>query len=259
MPLDSARRQRPGPSVARGLTRCSRRLCEDHRRNPRAFASIPDTISVESPAFADGGDIRDPFKADGERRLSVSRCCRRGRRPGRDHGRSGRPSVEPLVHLLAWDLPPHLRSIDEGLLFAAHMTRGRRDARAQFLSPSAYLPPDPPTGHSPLYAFQVFAPDRKLDFDQTPGRQAVVHAIRVPSWPRVCWSTPIARLSSPGATTALRRDGSALHTRAPALERVSRQSLTRTPQNRPQGARHQLCLAPRPHRRRTPGADRWRR
>ncbi|WP_426000483.1 hypothetical protein [Caulobacter sp. DWR1-3-2b1] len=40
------------------------------------------------------------------------------------------------------------------------------------------MPPDPPTGHGPhLYAFQIFAPDRRLDFDHPPGRKAVVEAV----------------------------------------------------------------------------------
>jgi phosphatidylethanolamine-binding protein (PEBP) family uncharacterized protein len=39
-----------------------------------------------------------------------------------------------------------------------------RTGRNSFLQ-TAYLPPDPPTGHEPhLYAFQIFALDRKLDF-----------------------------------------------------------------------------------------------
>jgi phosphatidylethanolamine-binding protein (PEBP) family uncharacterized protein len=32
-----------------------------------AFAAIPDTITLESPAFGDGADIPDRFTADGER------------------------------------------------------------------------------------------------------------------------------------------------------------------------------------------------
>ncbi|WP_426000481.1 hypothetical protein [Caulobacter sp. DWR1-3-2b1] len=43
---------------------------------------------------------------------------------------------------------------------------------------TAYLPPDPPTGHGPhLYALQIFAFYRKLDFDHPPGRKAVVEAM----------------------------------------------------------------------------------
>ena len=65
-----------------------------------AFAQIPDSITLESPAFADGGDLPAPARR-----------------------------------------------------------------------------PIPPTGHGPrLYAFQIFALDRKLDFDHPPGRKAVVNA-----------------------------------------------------------------------------------
>ena len=35
-----------------------------------AFAQTPDTITLESAAFADGGDIPDRFTADGDQMLS---------------------------------------------------------------------------------------------------------------------------------------------------------------------------------------------
>ena len=44
---------------------------------------------------------------------------------------------------------------------------------------TAWLPPDPPTGHGPhLYVFQVFALDRKLDFEHPPSRKALADAMR---------------------------------------------------------------------------------
>jgi Raf kinase inhibitor-like YbhB/YbcL family protein len=137
-----------------------------------AFAQVPETIFLESPAFADGADLPDRYTADGER-ISPPLTWRGA--PGAAASLvlivedPDAPSAEPLVHLLAWDLPPELTSIDEGL----DETLGRNS----FLQ-TAYLPPDPPTGHGPhLYAFQIFALDRKLDFDHPPGRKAVVHAM----------------------------------------------------------------------------------
>lgn len=146
-----------------------------------AFAQAPDTIILESPAFADGGDLPDRFTADGAR-ISPPLQWR-----GAPDGAASlvligedpdAPSAEPLVHLLAWDLPPELNNLDEGLFRSPdHEGLDENLGRNSFLQ-TAYLPPDPPTGHGPhLYAFQIFALDRKLSFDHPPGRSAVVAAM----------------------------------------------------------------------------------
>jgi len=145
------------------------------------FAQIPDTISLESPAFADGGDIPDRFTADGDQ-ISPPLMWR-----GAPAGAANlvlvvedpdAPSHEPLVHLLAWDLPPDLTSVDEGLFKSPHHEGLDENLGRNSFLRTAYLPPDPPTGHGPhLYAFQIFALDRKLDFDHPPGRSAVVAAM----------------------------------------------------------------------------------
>lgn len=145
-----------------------------------AFSQVPATISLESPAFGDGGDIPDRFTADGER---VSPPLLWRDVPVGTESLvlivedPDAPSPEPLVHLLVWDLPPDLRSLDEGL-FRSPDYDGLDETlgRNSYLQ-TAYLPPDPPTGHGPqLYAFQLFALDRKPAFDHTPGRKAVVEA-----------------------------------------------------------------------------------
>ncbi len=88
------------------------------------------------------------------------------------------PSAEPLVHLLAWDLPPDLTSVDEGLFKSPHHEGLDENLGRNSFLQTAYLPPDPPTGHGPhLYAFQIFALDRRLDFDHPPGRSVVVAAM----------------------------------------------------------------------------------
>ena len=89
------------------------------------------------------------------------------------------PSAEPLVHLLAWDLPPDLDLGRRRPVSTARIMKGLDEnlGRNSFLQ-TAYLPPDPPTGHGPhLYAFQIFALDRRLDFDHAPGRKSVVDAM----------------------------------------------------------------------------------
>ena len=55
---------------------------------------------------------------------------------------------------------------------------GLRTGRNSYLQ-TAWLPPDPPPGHGVhRYAFQVFALDVSPPFDETPGRDEVVDAIR---------------------------------------------------------------------------------
>lgn len=89
------------------------------------------------------------------------------------------PTLEPLVHLIAWDLPPELGELPEGELKSpGHMGLDEVLGRNAFRR-AAWLPPDPPAGHGPhLYVFQLFALDRKLAFDRPPSRRQVVHAMR---------------------------------------------------------------------------------
>jgi Raf kinase inhibitor-like YbhB/YbcL family protein len=146
-----------------------------------AFTQIPDAITLESAAFEDGGEIPTRYTADGER-ISPPLAWRGT--PGDAESLvliiedPDAPSAEPLVHLLAWDLPPDLASLDEGLFRSPHHEGLDENLGRNSYLQTAYLPPDPPTGHGPhLYAFQIFALDRKLEFDHAPGRSAVVDAM----------------------------------------------------------------------------------
>lgn len=145
------------------------------------FARVADTIPLESPAFQDGGRIPARYTADGER-LSPPLSWR----VPSDEAEAmalivedpDAPSPDPLVHLLAWDLPPDMEEISEGLFKSPHH-QGLDEmlGRNSYLQ-SAWLPPDPPSGHGPhLYVFQLFALDRKLDFDKPPSRKGVVEAM----------------------------------------------------------------------------------
>jgi Raf kinase inhibitor-like YbhB/YbcL family protein len=147
-----------------------------------AFADAPDCITLESPAFADRTSIPPRFTADGEK-LSPPLAW-----SGVPEGTKGlvlivedpdAPSPEPLVHLLVFDLPPELSGLPEGELKSpGHAGLDEDLGRNSFLQ-AGWLPPDPPTGHGPhLYVFQMFALDRRLDFDRPPGRGAVVNAMK---------------------------------------------------------------------------------
>lgn len=146
------------------------------------FARVADCIDLESAAFGDGESIPPRYTADGEK-ISPPLTWR-----GAPEDAAGlvlivedpdAPSPEPLVHLLAWDLPPHLRELPEGEFKSPHHAGlDEMLGRNSYLQ-AAYLPPDPPAGHGPhLYVFQLFALDRQLSFDRPPGRKAVIEAMR---------------------------------------------------------------------------------
>jgi len=98
-----------------------------------AFARVPDTISLESPAFADGGDIPDRYTADGEQ-ISPPLLWRGAPQDAMSLvlvvEDPDAPSAEPLVHLLAWDLPPDLTSIDEACFAVRTTTASTRTSAA---------------------------------------------------------------------------------------------------------------------------------
>lgn len=147
-----------------------------------AFARVADSIALESPAFEDGESIPPRYTADGEK-ISPPLVWRGA--PGDAKGLvlivedPDAPSPDPLVHLLAWDLPPELGVLPEGQFKSPHHAGLEEMLGRNSYMQAAYLPPDPPSGHGPhLYVFQLFALDRKLDFDRPPGRKAVVEAMR---------------------------------------------------------------------------------
>jgi Raf kinase inhibitor-like YbhB/YbcL family protein len=146
------------------------------------FVHIPHRIALESPAFDDGGSIPPRYTADGDK-ISPPlawRCA-----PQDAEGLAlivedpDAPTPEPLVHLIAWDLPPDLAELPEGELKSpGHAGLSEILGRNSY-GRAAWLPPDPPKGHGPhLYVFQAFALDRKLDFDHAPNRRAVALAMR---------------------------------------------------------------------------------
>jgi Raf kinase inhibitor-like YbhB/YbcL family protein len=146
------------------------------------FVSVPDVIALESPAFDDGGSIPPRYTADGEK---ISPPLAWSGPIGDAAGLvlivedPDAPSLDPLVHLIAWDLPPALGGLPEGEFKSpGHAGLDEMLGRNAYFQ-AAWLPPDPPAGHGPhLYVFQLFALDRKLDFTRPPGRKSVVDAMR---------------------------------------------------------------------------------
>jgi len=146
------------------------------------FAAAPDVLALQSHAFKDGGSIPARYTADGEK---ISPPLLWTDVPAGTAGLAlivedpDAPSPEPLVHLLIWDLPPHLKVLPEGELRSPHHEGLDETLGRNSYLQSAWLPPDPPSGHGPhLYVFQLFALDVRLNFEHTPGRKALVEAMQ---------------------------------------------------------------------------------
>ncbi|MBO9641849.1 MAG: YbhB/YbcL family Raf kinase inhibitor-like protein [Pseudacidovorax sp.] len=89
------------------------------------------------------------------------------------------PTPHPLVHAIAVDLPPEDGHLAEGAWPSPdHEGLALHAGRNSYLQ-AAWLPPDPPPGHGPhRYAFQLYALAEGEALGETPGRDALVEAIR---------------------------------------------------------------------------------
>jgi len=163
--------------VLRGLRAGFEKVASERR----TFSDVPDVIDLRSPAFEDGGSLQPRFTADGE---GLSPPLSWAEVPAGTQALAllvedpDAPTPTPLVHLLVWDLPPHLDNLPEGQ-FASLAHEGLVAASGgDAYQPAAWLPPDPPPGHGPhLYVFQLFALDTRLSFDRPPGRSAFLAVI----------------------------------------------------------------------------------
>ena len=140
-------------------------------------------ITVTSPAFVDHASIPPQYTADGE-----------GLSPEIDWNGvppaatslalivedADSPTAAPLVHAIAVDIDPGRNEIKEGELQDATNERNSSVSlgRNSWLR-RAWLPPDPPPGHGVhRYAFQVFAFAAGGSFQDAPGRNELLEALR---------------------------------------------------------------------------------
>jgi Raf kinase inhibitor-like YbhB/YbcL family protein len=87
------------------------------------------------------------------------------------------PMPEPCVHWIAYNIPPRLSELPEGLP-AGDLPQGGKHGK-NYLGKTEYAGPKPPVGHGAHhYHFQVFALDRELNFFGPPDRNAMVDAMR---------------------------------------------------------------------------------
>ena len=147
-----------------------------------AFPDVPEMLTLTSPAFADGTDLPARYTADGE---GVSPPLAWSGLPDGTAALvllvedAGSPTPQPLVHLLAWDLPPDPANLGEGALPSPGRAGDARQLGRNSFLRSAWLPPDPPSGHGRHdYVFQLYALRQTLRLGDDPGRGALLAAMR---------------------------------------------------------------------------------
>lgn len=146
-----------------------------------AEIDAPETILVESSAFADGAAIPARFTADGEGRSFPLRFTGAPEHAGavavivED---ADSPTPWPIVHVLAYDEPGRDADWAEGALRSRdHEGDGHALGHNSFVR-NEYLPPDPPPGHGPhRYLFQVFALRDAPQLHDHPGKGEVKKAL----------------------------------------------------------------------------------
>lgn len=170
------------PSVLGRLLRRNRIGSEELAINDPAFADVPNTITVESPAFQDDGPLPLSCTDDGDK-LSPPLSWR-GVPPEAEAvvlilEDADSPTPSPLVHAILWDLPGEDGGLQSGDLDGPTSVGEGHLLGKNSLRRTEYLPPDPPKGHGPhRYCFQVFALDQRLDFDAAPSRREVLDAMQ---------------------------------------------------------------------------------
>lgn len=170
------------PDAVGHLLRDTRAGLDDILFNRCGLRAGAGSIEVRSLAFADHAPIPQLYTADGEgispplQWVGIPRGARSLVLLVED---ADAPTPHPLVHAIVVGLPPDDGSLQQGALDSSgHEGSGLQEGRNSYLM-AGWLPPDPPPGHGThRYAFQLFALGEGTPFDGTPGRDAVMEAIR---------------------------------------------------------------------------------
>jgi Raf kinase inhibitor-like YbhB/YbcL family protein len=147
-----------------------------------AIRLTADTFELMSPAFAHGGRLPTRFTADGS---GISPPLVWSDVPEGTASLAlivedpDAPAARPLVHALLWRIPPETRRLEEGSIVVDGAGTDTGDVGRNSYLQEGWLPPDPPTGHGEHdYVFQLFALSAEPDLGASPGRGALVDAIK---------------------------------------------------------------------------------
>jgi Raf kinase inhibitor-like YbhB/YbcL family protein len=150
--------------------------------NDAALATVPDSLRLSSPAFAEGGVIPARYAGEGVGE-NVSPPLRWSGIPQdtvelvlimQD---PDAPLPRPVVHVLATGISPRAEGLGEGALGGAE-SDGLRLGRGSF-GRRGYAGPRPVPGHGPhRYVFQLVALERPLNLTNAPSLSELLVALR---------------------------------------------------------------------------------
>jgi Raf kinase inhibitor-like YbhB/YbcL family protein len=152
-----------------------------------AFVRVPlragqGVIQVTSLAFMDHAPLPPRFTADGEGHSPPLQWS--GVPPGTASlllivEDADSPTPHPLVHAIAYDIPPQEVYLPEGALNGEDLPDPTLKLGRNSYLRSAWIPPDPPPAHGVhRYAFQLFALGPGAQWSGTPGRDAVLETLQ---------------------------------------------------------------------------------
>ena len=136
-------------------------------------------LSVSSPSFSNGGAIPKKFTCDGpdvSPQLSWTD-------PPAETKSSALLVDDPDApvgnwnHWVAWNLPPTLRALPEGLSKDGHLSDGTQQGLNDFRK-AGYNGPCPPPGKPHRYYFKLFALDTKLNLKPTASKKELEAAMK---------------------------------------------------------------------------------
>lgn len=148
------------------------------RRGAPELPEAPATMSLTSPAFAEGAAIPQRFTCDGEDippPLSWSDPPEGTRALALVMDDPDAPGGT-FTHWLVYDLPASTRALPEGVPAEGELAGGGKQGENDF-GRTGYGGPCPPRGEQHRYRFTLYALDAPLDLPPGADRAAVLEAI----------------------------------------------------------------------------------
>lgn len=150
-----------------------------------AVAAHPQTITVTSSVFENGGAIPKEYSSDGEGRFPALRFM------DFPNGYESAvlvvedpdaPKTTPFVHGIIYNIPHRVKELTDGAVKGENLQpefqgQGMKLGRNSAALP-AYMPPSPPSGHGQhRYHFQIIALDTMLNLGEAPTLDEIKDAI----------------------------------------------------------------------------------